>query len=171
MSDQYWEKLNKDWQRSVCPWEPSSFGIYAHSPGFCDSQEQYDEITVAMIREFKRNWRKNLHECPCCGDRTIILCGAGEQCDVCGWYDDPYASDYPDEFDSDGLNPMSLNDARAWWREKHTPIAEITEIPKGTPPDARQILWKAGILEQVLRDSKLLTEEEIQEELNDLKDE
>ena len=94
MSEPYWETLNTELINSVSLFEPAHVGIYAHSPGFCDSREQYDEITVSMIRDFKVKWRKNLHECPCCGQRSIIIRGAGEQCDVCGWYDDPFAEEF-----------------------------------------------------------------------------
>lgn len=171
MSDQYWEAIWEDWQKTALFSIPASCTIYGHSHGFCDSQEQYDEITVMMIRDFKKQWRKNLHECPCCGERTIIFKNAGEQCDVCGWYDDEFAVDYPDECEDGDMNPVSFNEAKRIWDSTHEPIAEITEIPKGTAPPAEDVLWEAGCLEKVLREARYLTEDEIQEILRDHEDE
>ena len=174
MSEPYWETLNTELINSVSLFEPAHVGIYAHSPGFCDSREQYDEITVSMIRDFKVKWRKNLHECPCCGQRSIIIRGAGEQCDVCGWYDDPFAEEFPDKPGEDIL-PLSLNEARQKWTESKKPIVEITEIPIGGPPDWKDVLWSAGILEQTLRsdplNSKLFSEDRIQEILSEYSEE
>ncbi len=57
--------------------------------------------------------------CPCCGEAEIDVF---EPCPVCGWCNDPANTAYPDV---SGLahNEMSLNEARAAWREKKKKIA------------------------------------------------
>ena len=59
--------------------------------------------------------------------------------------------------------------------ESKKPIVEITEIPIGGPPDWKDVLWSAGILEQTLRseplNSKLFSEDRIQEILSEYSEE
>ena len=54
--------------------------------------------------------------CPCCGERTLSELDGYEICAVCNWEDDPVQSSSPD-FEG-GANSMSLNQARAAWRDK-----------------------------------------------------
>jgi len=59
---------------------------------------------------------KNLHKCPCCGEKTLKQKGMYEICDICEWEDDPWQADHPD---SDlGANTKSLNDYREQWKDE-----------------------------------------------------
>ena len=61
---------------------------------------------------------ETLLPCACCDSLVILARGAYEICPVCGWEDDPVQADDP-EF-AGGANAMSLNDARAMWKERAT---------------------------------------------------
>jgi hypothetical protein len=54
--------------------------------------------------------------CPCCGEATIDEPRSWDICSVCGWEDDPVQADNPDL--AGGANDLSLNQARAAWRER-----------------------------------------------------
>ena len=49
--------------------------------------------------------------CPVCGG-PLESDGCFEICRICGWEDDPLNRDLPDY---DGINPLSLNEARTAW--------------------------------------------------------
>lgn len=54
---------------------------------------------------------KNLtkpHVCPVCGKYEFGFRNSFEICDICGWQDDAYQEDNPDE--GDFANEMSLNE-------------------------------------------------------------
>ncbi|MBE6093932.1 MAG: hypothetical protein E7199_00465 [Schwartzia succinivorans] len=57
--------------------------------------------------------------CPCCGE---IKVGSFETCPVCGWCNDYANIAYPDVRDL-ANNEMSLNEARAAWKEKKEKVA------------------------------------------------
>ena len=55
------------------------------------------------------------HLCPVCGKYVFPYYGSWDICEVCGWMDDPYQMEEPDE---DRLtNTMSLNEARKAYAE------------------------------------------------------
>ncbi len=51
--------------------------------------------------------------CPVCGEYEFETEDFYEICPICGWEDDPYQRDFPDE--DGGANKMSLNQARGAW--------------------------------------------------------
>ncbi len=54
------------------------------------------------------------NKCKCCGRGIIKEPGTMEECSVCGWMEDPYQEDFPDN--PGGANIMSLNEARAAYK-------------------------------------------------------
>ena len=60
------------------------------------------------------------YPCPCCNEITIAEQGDYEICQVCKWEDDPGQNEHPD--DNLGANAISLNEARAKWAAKNTPL-------------------------------------------------
>lgn len=53
---------------------------------------------------------RNEHRCPVCNNTEFPFRNSYYTCENCGWMDDAYQEDYPDE---DGCaNIMSLNEAR-----------------------------------------------------------
>ena len=52
-------------------------------------------------------------KCPVCGKG--IITEPFDECPVCGWADDPFQEEAPDE--GGGNNTMSLNEARKAWKE------------------------------------------------------
>ena len=57
--------------------------------------------------------KKGKHECPVCHKHTFDEYDVGEVCPICGWFDDSYQEDYPDEKNCE--NKMSLNEAIEAW--------------------------------------------------------
>lgn len=55
------------------------------------------------------------YKCPVCGNFELDKEGAFEICEVCGWEDDPYQRDNPDE--ECCANQMSLNEAIKAFKE------------------------------------------------------
>ena len=58
---------------------------------------------------------KNKFKCVCCGNYSIAEKITSEVCPVCGWMVDEYQEDHADR--RGGANRMSLNEARAAYRE------------------------------------------------------
>ena len=54
---------------------------------------------------------KQLHACPCCGERTLREQNDYEICNNCRWEDDPGQRKHPN--DNLGANSLSLNQHRA----------------------------------------------------------
>lgn len=50
------------------------------------------------------------HKCPVCGQTEFDSIGSYDICDVCGWEDDPYQEEHPE--DDVGANELSLIDYR-----------------------------------------------------------
>ena len=63
--------------------------------------------------------RGTLLPCTCCGSHVIHERGAFEICPVCAWEDDPAQARDPDL--AGGANELSLNAARALWKERTNP--------------------------------------------------
>ncbi len=82
---------------------------------FC---ENIVTICIKEVCAVKRT-RDYQEPCPCCGEAEVDVF---EACPVCGWCNDPANTAYPDE---KGLanNEMSLNEARAAWKEKKEKVA------------------------------------------------
>ncbi len=56
------------------------------------------------------------YECPVCGNLTLDRKRAYEDCDICGWEDDPIQFDDPDL--EGGANAESLTQAREAYKKK-----------------------------------------------------
>ncbi|ADY12152.1 CPCC family cysteine-rich protein [Sphaerochaeta globosa] len=54
--------------------------------------------------------------CVCCGEYTIPVEREYEKCPACGWIDDPYQNEHPDE--NEGMNPNSLNETRSMYNNR-----------------------------------------------------
>ena len=64
---------------------------------------------------------EKLVPCPCCGEGLVTEGHEFDICDVCGWEDDNYQFAHPNY--RGGANPMSLNEARAKYRESGIKVA------------------------------------------------
>jgi uncharacterized OB-fold protein len=49
------------------------------------------------------------HKCPVCGNYEFPMEDSFDICDVCGWEDDQYQINHPDET---GANSITLNEAK-----------------------------------------------------------
>lgn len=58
--------------------------------------------------------------CPCCGEKTLCFDDEFDICEICGWIDDPLQHDDPD--DTEGQNPMSLNEAKSLWAKQQKAV-------------------------------------------------
>lgn len=59
--------------------------------------------------------RENYHKCPVCEKFYFTDYNSYDVCPVCGWIDDAYQADFPDEW---GLgNLMNLNYAREQYKK------------------------------------------------------
>jgi len=141
MEKTYWENLGEG-TPDMAPYRPSA-GVLANLT---------EKGAVRLLREerahFKQIYAGHLHECPVCGNETLLDVGLGyqpdgaEQCSVCGWYDDWEQRDLPDEYlEGKSINPTSLNNARRKWQATHEPINRV--IPNscyGQPADSEENL-------------------------------
>jgi hypothetical protein len=101
--------------------------------GFGFEQRQHD--IEAMNRHFSKRpdlWETfgnlilppgvrpplHLEACPCCGERTLLVRGQHDTCDVCGWIDDVFQNTHPDSHE--GPNDDSLNETRDLYQIDHT---------------------------------------------------
>ncbi len=69
---------------------------------------------------------ENNAKCPVCGG-PLHKAESFEICHICGWEDDNINREFPDY---DGINPMSLNEAKKAWAEGKT-IYKGFPNPKG----------------------------------------
>lgn len=65
------------------------------------------------------------HLCPVCGKHTFSHHDSFEICPICGWEDDGYQFNHPD--DDGGANYESLNDFRKRWQEKQADKKALME--------------------------------------------
>jgi hypothetical protein len=63
--------------------------------------------------------------CPCCLSTPLLGKGNYEICGKCGWEDDPFQKENPDET---GANHISLREARIYWQLTGKPLP-----PNATP--------------------------------------
>lgn len=66
-------------------------------------------------------------KCPICGNLSFGEDDDYENCDVCGWENDPYQRRHPDETGAN--NQWTINDARRAWEEGKT-IKKYCPNPK-----------------------------------------
>lgn len=69
------------------------------------------------------------HKCPVCGKFEFPRIGSYDICDVCGWCDDDYQEEFPDE---DRLaNQLSLNQARTAYKNGwYEVLREVVDFPE-----------------------------------------
>lgn len=72
----------------------------------------YVEKVYSTFKTMDRFKRTDKH-CPCCGQFEYEEVNGYEVCEVCGWEDDPYQFENPDET---GANHISLNEHRKKWQ-------------------------------------------------------
>ena len=70
----------------------------------------------------------NKFKCPCCGQMTLEDERENDICQVCGWEDDWWDSNNPDDLPS--CNWLSLNQARQIYKETGVNILEIQKLKK-----------------------------------------
>ncbi len=58
---------------------------------------------------------EKIYPCPVCGKIAFPRVHSYEFCENCGWQDDSYQQEFPDE--DIGLNYLSLNDARLAYKK------------------------------------------------------
>ena len=76
-------------------------------------QDEANKIRAAAGEAFghaEENPYLRKKQCFCCEEYTLTPFSEYEQCEICGWIDDPFQNKYPDS--RDGRNPLSLNEAR-----------------------------------------------------------
>lgn len=56
------------------------------------------------------------HPCPVCGQFEFSMEDSFEICEICGWEDDVYQIDHPDET---GANQLTLIEARNEFQKSH----------------------------------------------------
>lgn len=117
-NEQYWESFFDELDVAGKPYEPSHGFLAAVS------EEEATAIVQQKRDDFKKKFKDYLHRCPCCDERSIIAPETGEQCDICGWYDEDEEITDPE----DSLNSMSLNEAKAQWESTKSPVQEIKRV-------------------------------------------
>lgn len=129
-NEKYWEDLFDPNEVDQRPYEPSQ-GFLAG----CSTKEAAFVVQQSHD-EFKKKFREYLHRCPCCGERAIISPESGEQCDICGWYDE---GEEPNDTE---LNSIGLDEARSRWNSTKKPVQTIKRVGMasfGAPPPPQKI--------------------------------
>ena len=70
------------------------------------------------------------YRCPVCGNLSFAAPDDFEYCDVCGWQNDTWQEDHPDEEGGGTCNVVSLNHYREDWKAGRGPFDECEKRKK-----------------------------------------
>lgn len=70
------------------------------------------------------------YRCPVCGNLSFAAPDDFEYCDVCGWQNDTWQEDHPDEEGGGTCNVVSLNHYREDWKAGCDPFDEYEKRKK-----------------------------------------
>ncbi len=70
------------------------------------------------------------YRCPVCGNLSFAAPDDFEYCDVCGWQNDTWQEDHPDEEGGGTCNVVSLNHYREDWKAGRDPFDEYEKRKK-----------------------------------------